>query len=352
MHSFSRADRLSEYDYPLPEELIAQRPAARRDASRLLVLEREGGGLREARFADLPGLLDPTDLLVVNRSRVIPARLIGKKADTGGAVEILLHREEAPGLWLGLVRPSGRVRPGVRVELDGGTPVEVGAAREDGQREIRFPAGVQVEEVLERSGHVPLPPYVRRPDEPEDRERYQTVYAREPGSVAAPTAGLHFTPELLAALRARGIGIAEVVLHVGLGTFQPLRHDSIPGNRLETERYRVPAETRRALADARREGRRVVAVGTTTVRALEAAGARPDAGAVEGDLEGSTDLFIHPPHRFRVVDALVTNFHLPRSSLLLLVAAFAGRERILEAYRYAVARRFRFYSYGDAMLIV
>ena len=343
------------FDYDLPPELIAQEPLPERDASRLLVLDRVTGAVRHRAFRDLPDLLHPGDLLVVNRSRVFPARLLGRRAH-GGAAEVLLVRahDDDGGLWDALVRPGRRLRPGDRIEVaeDLGVRIEErqGGAEETGPlRTVRLLArGGDVTAALERHGHVPLPPYIRRPDVPADRERYQTVYAREAGSVAAPTAGLHFTPALLEALRGRGIEHAEVVLHVGPGTFRPVEVENVTDHRVDPESFVIPPETAEAVARTRARGGRVLAVGTTATRALETAANEnaPRPGA------GETALVIVPGHRFRVVDGLVTNFHLPRSSLLLLVAAFAGRERVLAAYGEAVRERYRFYSYGDAMLIL
>lgn len=333
----------------MPPSAIAQAPAPQRDASRLLVLPRREGAVAHATFRDLPALLAAGDLLVVNRSRVRPARLLGRRA-RGGHAELLVLGSVA-GEWTALVKPGRRLRPGDEVEVGPGAVarIESEALPPDGRRRISFPgwAGTP-ESLLAAHGHVPLPPYVRRPDSAEDRERYQTVYAREEGSVAAPTAGLHFTEELLAALSARGIGRAEVVLHVGPGTFRPVTVDDVADHRVDPEPYVLPAATADAIRRTRATGGRVVAVGTTATRVLESR-ARDD-GSVEAG-EGSTDLVIVPGHRFRAVDALVTNFHLPRSSLLLLVAAFAGRERVLHAYQEALAGGYRFYSYGDAMLI-
>jgi S-adenosylmethionine:tRNA ribosyltransferase-isomerase len=313
------------------------------------VLPRREGAATHATFRDLPHLLAPGDLLVVNRSRVRPARLLGQRAG-GGAAELLVLGPIA-GEWTALVMPGRRLRPGDEVHIapDAVVRIESESLPPDGRRRISFPAWAGTpESLLAAHGHVPLPPYVRRPDSAEDRERYQTVYAREEGSVAAPTAGLHFTQELLAALRARGIAIAEIVLHVGPGTFRPVTVDDIADHRVDPEPYELPIATADSIRDTRRRGGRVVAVGTTVTRVLETR-ARED-GTVEAG-EGSTDLVVVPGHPFRAVDALVTNFHLPRSSLLLLVSAFAGRERVLGAYREALARGYRFYSYGDAMLI-
>ncbi|HSD66840.1 MAG TPA: tRNA preQ1(34) S-adenosylmethionine ribosyltransferase-isomerase QueA [Vicinamibacteria bacterium] len=338
------------YDYPLPPDLVAQEPLAERDASRLLVLERASGRLAHHAFSDLPELLRPGDLLVTNRSRVFPARLLGRR-EGGGAAEVLLVRRREPTVWDAMVRPGRRLRPGTTVDVADGFRVRVESTPvPGGLRAVRLLLdGLDPDAALERHGHVPLPPYIRRPDVGEDRERYQTVFAREPGSVAAPTAGLHFTPALLDRLRARGVERAEIVLHVGPGTFRPVDVRDVRAHRVDPECLTIPAETAAAVDRARAEGRRVVAVGTTTTRALESA--LDDGGRVRpGDAE--TDLVIVPGHRFRAVDALVTNFHLPRSSLLLLASAFAGRERVLAAYAEAVRLRYRFYSYGDAMLVV
>jgi S-adenosylmethionine:tRNA ribosyltransferase-isomerase len=341
---------ISDFDYELPPSAIAQEPVEPRDASRLMRLAPEGGPPVDFHFRDLPALLRPGDLLVVNRSRVFPARLVGRRAG-GGAAEVLLVRELGDDRWESLVRPGRRLRPGAEIAIDGGlrATIESGAVGPEGRRVVALHADEgSVAAALERAGHVPLPPYIRRPDRAQDRQRYQTVYAREKGSVAAPTAGLHFTEELLEGLRRRGLGVAEVVLHVGPGTFRPVTADRVEDHRLEPEPYVVPDETAAAIAAARAAGGRVVAVGTTVVRTLEAA-ARDDRTVAAG--AGETALVVVPGHAFRVVDALVTNFHLPRSSLLLLVSAFGGRERVLAAYAEAVRRGYRFYSYGDAMLL-
>jgi S-adenosylmethionine:tRNA ribosyltransferase-isomerase len=341
---------IAAYDYPLPPELVAQQPLDRRDASRLLVLERTTGTLSHRTFSDLPDLLRPGDLLVTNRSRVFPARLLGRR-EGGGAAEVLLVRRREPTVWEAMVRPGRRLRPGATLDVADGFRVRVEhAPAPGGLRAVRLLLdGLDEEEALERHGHVPLPPYIRRPDNPADRERYQTVFARETGSVAAPTAGLHFTPELLDRLRARGVERAEIVLHVGPGTFRPIEVEDVREHRVDPERFTIPAETAAALDRARAEGRRVVAVGTTATRALESA---IDAAGRVRPGGGETDLVIVPGFRFRVTGALVTNFHLPRSSLLLLVSAFAGREHVLAAYAEAVRLHYRFYSYGDAMLVV
>jgi len=315
-----------------------------------MLLPREGGAIRHLVFRDLPDLLAPGDLLVVNRSRVMPARLLGRRSG-GGEAEILLVRERGEGRWEAMVRPGRHLRPGQRVTVDDdlSVVVESEALAGEGLRQVRLLSKRRdVEAGLDRCGHTPLPPYIRRPDRPEDRERYQTVYAREAGSVAAPTAGLHFTPAVLARLQERGVEVAEVVLHVGPGTFRPVTAVRVEDHVVEPEPFWVPDETAAAVAAARARHGRVVAVGTTTVRTLETA-ARADRTIAAG--EGQTTLVIVPGFAFRVVDALLTNFHLPRSSLLLLVAAFAGRARVLSAYAAALEAGYRFYSYGDAMLI-
>lgn len=341
----------SLFDYELPPELIAQEPAEPRDSSRLLVLDRVSGAREDRRFGELAELLRPGDCLVANRSRVIPARLLGVTESGEHPVELLLLRPVATDRWEALVRPGRRCRVGARLDLAGGAARArvVGEGRA-GSRVVAFEGPWPVRELLERHGLPPLPPYIARHDapKPEDRERYQTVYARDDGSVAAPTAGLHFTPELLARLTRRGAAVHYLTLHVGPGTFRPLRAERVEAHRMEAEPVEIPETTARAIGLAKRDGRRVIAIGTTTTRALEwAAG---DDGSVRGGA-GEADLFIRPGHRFRIVDALVTNFHLPRSSLLVLVSAFAGRAVVLEAYRHAVASGYRFYSYGDAMLI-
>jgi S-adenosylmethionine:tRNA ribosyltransferase-isomerase len=338
--------RVAELDYALPAELIAQEPAPERAQARLLLLARETGAVRHARIADLPTVLRPGDLLVVNDTRVVPARVHARRP-SGGRLELLFVRPlEAPAEWEVLVR--GAPRPGERVHLPdaGGEWV---APLGDGRWRLRLAVEGAALDWLERVGEVPLPPYIRRSTGPSavDRERYQTVYAREPGAVAAPTAGLHLTPALLAALEARGVAVASVTLHVGPGTFMPVRSDDLAEHVMAPERCAIPAATAAAIAAARAEGRRVVAVGTTTVRALESAA---HAGGVRPG-NGEAALFIQPGHRFAAVDALLTNFHLPRSTLLALVAAFAGWDRVRAAYEEAVRLRYRFYSFGDAMLV-
>jgi len=350
----------ASYDFALPADLIAQEPAPERDASRLLVLDRRRGSFQHRRFRELPDLLVPGDLLVTNRSRVFRARLLGRRAG-GGEAEVLLVRRLDDADWLALVRPGRRLRPGAQIEVAADLSVEILATapaptatgRPTGPpgplRHVRLHAtGGTAEGALDRHGHVPLPPYIHRPDRPGDLERYQTIYAREPGSVAAPTAGLHFTPGLFAALAQKGIETASLVLHVGPGTFRPVEVDDVREHHVDPERYTLPPESAAALDRARAERRRIVAVGTTVTRTLESA--LDESGRFRpGD--GETSLVVVPGHSFRAVDALITNFHLPRSSLLLLVSAFAGRERLLAAYAAAIAERYRFYSYGDAMLI-
>jgi len=343
--------RTADFDYPLPAHLIAQRPVEPRDHARLLVLDRATGRLEHRRFYELGDYLQPGDLLVFNDTRVLPARLRGRRADTGGGVELLLLRRVGPGLWECLGRPGRRLREGVNLVLEGkGTALtaRVVAVEEGGIRRVAF----EDEARLEQVGEVPLPPYIREPLE--DPERYQTVYARVAGSVAAPTAGLHFTPHLLESLARQGVRMAFLTLHIGLDTFRPVTEEDPRQHRLHTEFLQVPEETARAVEEARRAGRRVVAVGTTVVRALEQCALWSEAQGREGlgPCSGWADLFILPGHRFRAVDALITNFHLPRSTLLMLVCAFAGRERVLDAYREAVAQGYRFYSFGDAMLIL
>lgn len=376
--------KTSDFEYELPPDRIAQRPAERRDASRLLVLDRAGGGIRHLAFRDLPSMIGEGDLLVVNDTRVIPARVFGRlrRAHASTAadapapdreVEIFLLREEPAvppeRIWTTLARPARALQPGATVHFtDPAYVAHVIGTGERGVRHVAFRPTAQLaaphvgrarqpdsfEIWLSRVGHVPLPPYIDRADEPDDRERYQTIFARDPGSVAAPTAGLHFTEEIVSAIRQRGAAIERVTLHVGPGTFRPVATEDPTQHVLDSEPYRVPPETVAAIRGVRERrsrgaGTRVLAVGTTAVRSLEswALAGEPDDGAWR-----ETGLFILPPFEFRVIDGMITNFHLPRSSLLLLVSALAGRERVLNAYREAVARGYRFYSYGDAMLIL
>ncbi len=337
----------SELEYELPERLIAQHPTPNRDRSRLLVVDRNSGQFTESVFASLPDHLAGGDCLALNDTRVIRARLRAVK-ETGGRIEIFLLRERGPGEWEALVRPSARVRPGATVRIGDALRAEVGEVIHDGARVVRF-GRPDVISQLEASGEIPLPPYIRRPgSEAADAERYQTIYARESGAVAAPTAGLHFTPEVFARLDATGVRRAFLTLHVGYGTFKPIQTERIEEHRVDAEEYDLPEMAAARLNETRASGRRVVAVGTTAVRALETQYRDGQYRAGRGE----TKLCIFPPYTFRAVDALITNFHLPRSSLLALVCAFAGRELTLRAYRYAVEHEFRFYSYGDAMLIL
>ena len=362
--------RTSDFDFDLPDELIAQHPPVERGQSRLLVLSRQTGAVEHSSFARVADRLRPGDLLVVNDTRVFPARLMGHRVPSGGAVECLLLRKlpDAPDLpdpgsripspedWEALMHPGQKLKPGARVLFerdDLQVHGEVLARHFQGRRTIRLWAesgGMALADAIERIGHIPLPPYIARPDEASDRVRYQTVYAREAGSVAAPTAGLHFTDRVLDELRTRGVERVSLTLHVGYGTFKPVRVENVDEHQVDPEFYTVSPSTAEALTNALHTGRRIIAVGTTTTRALESL--TVDASGRVQPSAGSTSLFIHPSHRFRVVQGLITNFHLPRSSLLILVAAFAGREQILAAYREAVAHEYRFYSYGDAMLIV
>ena len=338
---------LSDFDYELPAELIAQHPAPERDASRLMTLNRASGAVGECTVTRFPSLLREGDLLVVNDTRVIPARLFGRKV-TGGGVEVFLVRRRGGEreLWSCLLKASKSPEAGCRILLAEGVVGEV-QERGEGEWLVLFEGTDDFMGWLERAGRMPLPPYIKRVPEGDDRERYQTVFSREKGAVAAPTAGLHFTEELLDEIRARGVRVAPLTLHVGLGTFLPVRVEDLSQHRMHLERYRIPEETAAAIAATRAAGGRVIALGTTSLRALEHAGA---AGSVTAG-DGEADLFILPGYRFQVVDALFTNFHLPKSTLLMLVAAFAGKERVLGAYAEAVARGFRFFSYGDAMFI-
>lgn len=349
--------RTADFDFDLPAELIAQQPLPERDASRLLVVDRAARIWHHRGVRDLPALLRPGDLLVVNNSRVFPARIRGRRAESGGEAELLLVEENPDSSWWALVRPGKRLRPGAQIMLPAGAVAEVLEKNAEGHARLRFIGMADLRAWLEAHGEIPLPPYIRRdlPDA-EDRDRYQTVYARAAGSAAAPTAGLHFTPELLDALATAGIGRAEVTLHVGLGTFAPVKAERVAAHVMHEEAYAVPPETAAACAATRAHGGRVVAVGTTALRVLESVAAAHGGRVVAGG--GRTRIFIRPPHRFQAVDALITNFHLPRSTLLMLVSAFAdpgggaGREFILSAYAEAVRERYRFFSYGDAMLFL
>jgi S-adenosylmethionine:tRNA ribosyltransferase-isomerase len=347
---------VSDFDFHLPDELIAQDPPAVRGTSRLLVLERATGRVSHHRFADLPDLLRAGDLLVVNDTRVFPARLIGQRLPGGGAAECFLVRPAgADDEWTALVHPGQRLREGARMVFANGERrlnAEVLGIHFHGRRTVRLwtDDGSSVREAIEAIGHMPLPPYIKRDDAPADRDRYQTVFARDRGSIAAPTAGLHFTPALLAELEARGIERAALTLHVGYGTFQPIRVERVDEHRMEAEHYDVPVATAAALTAARRDGRRIITVGTTSTRTVESLSVDAEGTVAPGS--GETALFIHPGHQFRLVSGMVTNFHLPKSSLIMLVSALAGREHVLAAYEAAVRERYRFYSYGDAMLVL
>ena len=371
--------RVSEFDFHLPEELIAQEPLKERSASRMLHLWRQSGNFEDRHFTDFPGLLRPDDLLVINNSRVFPARLYGRRGGLHaqpvsprnpaardflhGRVEVLLTRQLGPLEWQALVRPGRKIGVGEKIFFEPEAPGENSATSETklvaevtgrgdfGERTLRFEPAPDFFAAVEKLGHVPLPPYIARADRPEDRDRYQTVYARPEmrGSIAAPTAGLHFTPAILAAIRARGIEIAEITLHVGLGTFQPVHVENVEEHKLHRESYSISEAVAAQLNRALEEGRRIVAVGTTTVRTLEHAVRHSDSQLRIDPGPGEADIFIYPGFEFRVVGALLTNFHLPKSTLLMLVAAFAGRESVLRAYEHAVAEQYRFFSYGDCM---
>jgi len=329
--------RLSDFDYQLPEELIAQEPPADRDGARMLVLHRAEQRFEDRQFREFASFPREGDCLVLNDSRVLPARLLSGKSE----MLLLEPVSENAREWRALVRPGRKMRIGDIVRFDEYFSAEIIAHGERGERTVRFLGNEDVYEAIDRLGHMPLPPYIKRNDRPEDRDRYQTVFARERGSVAAPTAGLHFTGEILDSVRNAGAHIARVTLHVGLGTFQPIEREDFENHQLHYERYSITEESEREIESARR----VVAVGTTSVRTLESA-------AASGAQSGSTNLFIYPGYQFRRVGAMLTNFHLPRTSLLLLVCAFAGTELTLEAYRHAVAEKYRFFSYGDCMLIL
>jgi S-adenosylmethionine:tRNA ribosyltransferase-isomerase len=359
---------VSEFNFHLPEELIAKEPLADRAASRMLRLDRRSGVVSHGLFQEFPSLLRSNDLLVLNNTQVLPARLFGRRSGERaqrlseanpasrdflrGQVEVLLTRQLSndPNEWECLVRPGKKIGVGERLSFgEGELQAEVLGRGTFGERRVRFANVADFFGTLERLGHVPLPPYIDRDDRAGDRERYQTVYARERGSVAAPTAGLHFTPAVLEKIKARGIEVVEITLHVGLGTFQPVRVERVEDHKLHRERYEISAQTAEAINRARGAGRRVVAVGTTTVRTLEFVAGQSNGQIVPGS--GEADIFIYPGYKFRAVDALLTNFHLPQSTLLMLVSAFAGKEATLAAYRHAVEENYRFYSYGDCMFI-
>ncbi len=375
--------RLSDFNFHLSQDRIAQHPLERRDESRMLILDRgrRDPGVQpsweDSAFRALPDLLAGNELIVVNNARVIPARLLGRREGVrsekagrnrrtareflSSPIEILLTKQVAPGEWEALVRPGRKIRVGERIEFgEGELFAEVTGRGEYGLRHLRLTAAGGVDQAIERLGHVPLPPYISRADEPADRERYQTIFADHPGAVAAPTAGLHFSPAIIERLRQRGVETVAITLDVGLGTFQPIHEEEIERHKIHSEHYEIPEATAAAICGARRDGRPILAIGTTVVRALEDAAAK--AAEKHGDRPSSVtqlleagsseaDIFIKPGHKFRVVDQLLTNFHLPQSSLLILVSAFAGRELVLRAYRHAVEAGYRFYSYGDCMLI-
>ena len=343
--------QLSDFDYELPDELIAQEPLPERDASRMLVVNRETQTWIDATFRSFPDYVKANDVVVVNNTRVFPARLLGQRDPTGGRVEVLLAREIEAGVWEALVRPGHRLKAGARIrfgdELRGQV---VDDASEHGFRQLRFEGDLPIDQLIDKLGQTPLPPYIKRPSgsSTEDRVRYQTVFAQVRGAIAAPTAGLHFTQEVIAAIRERGASVAEVTLHVGYGTFEPVRLSDINDHQVSSEFFEISSASADAINQARGQGGRVIAVGTTTTRALESSG---HDGKIEAQ-SGQTNLTITPGFKFRVVDAMLTNFHLPQSSLLLLVSAFAGYDLTMRAYLFAVANRYRFYSYGDCMLVV
>jgi S-adenosylmethionine:tRNA ribosyltransferase-isomerase len=352
---------VSDFDFELPEELIAQQPPAQRGGSRMMTLDRRTGETHDASFADLPSLLQPGDLLVLNDSRVIPARLYARrtlrreKEKPTGRIEVMLTEPAGNNQWRALVRPGRKIAIGEHLVFPApsGEIVLEADVLERGQFGDRLLEFAPVEDffgILERIGHMPLPPYIHRDDATEDRERYQTVYSQEKGSVAAPTAGLHFTPQILESLASRGVEVARITLHVGLGTFSPLRVERLDDVKLHRERYTLSSSTADALNRAVRDSRRIVAVGTTVVRTLEHCAQKAAGGPIEPH-SGTTEIFISPGFEFRLVQALLTNFHLPQSSLLMLVSAFAGREHVLAAYRRAVQHQYRFFSYGDCMFI-
>lgn len=345
---------ISDFDYELPEELIAQHPLEQRDAARMLVVDRAGRSWSDSRFAEMPSHARAGDVVVINNTRVFPARLVGVREPSGGRVELFMLRErETPEVWEVLGRPARRLQEGARVRFgDGRLRAEVIEILEGGRRAVRFEADAPVADLLEEMGQTPLPPYIKRPsaeNHREDRERYQTVYARQRGAIAAPTAGLHFTPRVMNELKACGAILVEITLHVGYGTFEPVRAHDLSQHMVEPELSEISEDAAKIINSARASGGRIFAIGTTTTRALESAA--DESGQVRA-AERPADLTITPGYRFRVVDALLTNFHLPRSSLLVLVATFAGRDLALAAYRHAVEAQYRFYSYGDCMLII
>lgn len=340
--------KTSDFDYELPEELIAQTPIEPRDHSRMLVYSRADKSVEHLHFYDLPRFLRKGDVLVVNETKVIPARLLGEKEGTGVPVEILLLKRLERDVWEGLVRPGRRLKPGTFCSFGGGLlRAEIIESTEDGGRKVRFHYEGVFEEILDQLGQMPLPPYIH--EKLEDKNRYQTVYAKEAGSAAAPTAGLHFTPELMDKIRGMGVEIVPVLLHVGLGTFRPVKAEDLSDHHMHVEHYEVTDEAARKINEARASGGRCICVGTTSVRTLESASGEDDRVRAES---GDTGIFITPGYRFHAVDSLITNFHLPQSTLLMLISALMGREEALRVYREAVAEKYRFFSFGDAMLIL
>ena len=339
--------KTSDFYYDLPEELIAQEPLERRDGSRLMVLDKKSGAVEHRHFYDITDMLEEGDALILNDTRVLPARLYGVKEDTGGAIEFLLLNKHSLDTWEVILRPGRRAKPGARFVFGGGElRAEILEVINEGNRLVRFEYEGLFENILDKLGEMPLPPYITK--KLEDKERYQTVYSKHTGSAAAPTAGLHFTPELLERIKAKGINIGYVTLHVGLGTFRPVKADDISDHKMHSEYYVLPAETAELINSVKAAGKRVISVGTTAARTLETAGLN---GLPLKPASGWTDIFIYPGKEFRVADALITNFHLPESTLIMLVSALAGRENVLRAYETAVKEKYRFFSFGDAMFI-
>lgn len=341
--------RVEEFDYHLPTSLIAQYPSPQRGETSLMVLRRQTGVMEHRAFRDMIKYLNSADLLVMNNSRVLPARLVGKK-ETGGRIEMLLipSWNGRKGEWQALIKASGKVKPGVRIQFEQGLEGEVEEVK-NGKGRVRFTSQGEVMDILQKIGHIPLPPYIKRGDEPLDKERYQTVFAERDGSIAAPTAGLHFTHALLQSLKENGVRTATITLHIGIGTFAPVKTRDVEDHAMEAEWIEISEETAREIEETKAHGGKVISVGTTTTRALESF-SDGKGGMKSG--RGMTSLFIYPPYRFRVIDGMVTNFHLPKSTLILLLSAFAGKDLIMKAYQEAVRRKYRFYSYGDAMLIL
>ena len=342
--------RVEDFNYDLPSSLIAQYPSRQRGDSRLMVIDRRLGTIEHRAFRDIRDYLTPGDLLVLNDTRVLPARLVGKK-ETGGKVEVLLipPTNGAGKTWDCLIKGAGRAKPGLRIRFEQDLYGEVEEIK-DGRGRIRFPGEEdRILDILNNIGHIPLPPYIKRQDEPQDKDRYQTIFAQRGGAIAAPTAGLHFTSAVLQSLRDYGVAVRSITLHIGIGTFSPVKAENTEDHRMEAEWVEIPEEVARSIQETKSRGGRVVAVGTTTTRSLESFSGQ-NGGVNPG--RGTTLLFICPPYRFRVIDCLLTNFHLPKSTLIMLVSAFAGKELLMEAYRVAIERRYRFYSYGDAMLII